>query len=214
MITSFDVTNLFPSIDVDFSLNEFEQFLSEINIASDKKSVYVEVAKVCMEQNFFQFRNEFYRVEKGTNMGNPLSSLISELFMAALERQLAEKELLPRVWYRFVDDDFAVIEKNKLNELLNALNSQFQSKKFTCETEDDDKLAILDLQVIKKPDNSLEFSIYHKPTSKMRVITSYNIALFGIKKRHFIQWQTVYVTFLSLSNTIKMNMSIWNRWPV
>lgn len=56
-----------------------------------------------MKQNYFQFRGCFYHVEKGTNMGNPLSPLISECFMASFERKLHKQNLLPRVWFRYVD---------------------------------------------------------------------------------------------------------------
>jgi hypothetical protein len=68
---------------------------------------------------------------------------------------------------------------------LSILNSQFPTIKFTCEEEIDNKLAFLDLQVIKKLDNSLEFSVYHKPTSTMRVITSDSHCPFQYKQAAF-----------------------------
>lgn len=51
-----------------------------------------------MRHSYFQFRNAIYVVEKGTNMGNPLSPLISELFMAHFEMRLKDSDMLPRVW--------------------------------------------------------------------------------------------------------------------
>lgn len=185
MMVSFDVTSLFPSIDVDLALAKFDEYLNDLDISNDRVQIYSDVAKLCMKQNYFQFRDKFYRVDKGTNMGNPLSPIISECFMATFENKLEDNDVLPRVWHRYVDDVFAVIDKNKKNEILDILNSQFPTIKFTCETEIDNKLAFLDTQVIKKDDHSLEFSIYHKPTSTMRVITSDSHCPFQYKQAAF-----------------------------
>lgn len=141
MIVSFDVSNLFPSINTLYALDEFDDFLIESDISDEKTMIYSEVARLCMKQNYFQFRDKLYHVEKGTNMGNPLSPLISECFMAVLERQLEQKGIMPDVWHRYVDDIFAVIERDKLDEILNILNSQFPTIKFTCETEIDNNIA-------------------------------------------------------------------------
>lgn len=185
IMVSFDVTSLFPSIDVNLALVEFDKYLNDSDISDDKVQIYSDVAKLCMKQNFFQFRNEFYHVEKGTNMGNPLSPLISECFMSALENKLDENGLLPRVWHRYVDDVFAVVKREKLDEILNILNSQMPTIKFTCEVEVDNKLPFLDIQVHKKLDHTIEFSIYHKPTSTMRVITSDSHCPFQYKQSSF-----------------------------
>lgn len=185
MLVSFDVVSLFPSIDVKMALMEFDKYLFDLDISDDKVKIYSEVAKLCMKQNFFQFRDVFYQVENGTNMGNPLSPLISDCFMAALERKLEDNHQLPRVWHRYVDDVFAVIERDREQEILNILNSQVPSIKFTCEIEVNNRLSFLDLQVIKKSDRSLEFAVYHKPTSTMRVITSDSFCPFQYKLAAF-----------------------------
>lgn len=78
-----------------------------------------------------------------------------------------------------------IFEREKLNEILDCLNSQFPTIKFTCENEIYNKLAFLDIQVHKKLDHSLEFSIYHKPTSTMRVITSDSHCPFQYKQASF-----------------------------
>lgn len=171
IMVSFDVVSLFPSIPVDIALSELEKYLDTVDIPNNKKEIYKNVAKLCMEQNFFQFRNKFYKVEKGTNMGNPLSPLISELFMSAFEIHLQNMGLLPRVWCRYVDDVFAIVKKDQVEEILNNLNNQFTSIKFTLEKEVEGKLCFLDLQLNKTMKNKIEVSVYHKPTSTLRFIT-------------------------------------------
>ena len=129
------------------------------------------VAKTCMNQNFFQFRDSIYKVEKGTNMGNPLSPLISEVFMASFEMSLKNRGLLPRVWLRYVDDVFAVVETNEISNVLEVLNNQFETIKFTHEEEKENILPFLDLE-LKRVNKKIEIGVHHKPTSTQRVITS------------------------------------------
>lgn len=124
-----------------------------------------------MKQSFFQFREKIYQVEFGTNMGNPLSPLIAEVFMANFEMTLKEWGILPRIWHRYVDDIYAVVHMSEVNDILEILNGQFETIKFTCEQENDQKLPFLDLELQRK-DNKIEVAVYHKPTTTMRTITS------------------------------------------
>lgn len=124
-----------------------------------------------MNQSFFQFREKIYKVERGTNMGNPLSPMIAEFFMSALEIGLKKNNLLPRVWHRYVDDVFAIVHEENIENVLNVLNSQFDSIKFTHEIANDGRLAFLDLE-IQCVRGRIEFGVFHKPTTTKRTITS------------------------------------------
>lgn len=172
VMISFDVSALFPSIPVEEALYELNEFLKQLNLSDVKRDIYFSAAKLCMEQNYFQFRNKLYKVEEGTNMGNPLSPLIADCCMSSLENKLLRQNLLPRFWCRYVDDVFAIVDKDKVNDTLNILNCQHESINFTHEVESDGKLAFLDLIVKRNTENSLEFEIFHKPTSTKIVITS------------------------------------------
>ena len=146
-------------------------FSPYVNIDDDKRQIYIQAARLCMNHNYFQFREKMYKVEFGTNMGNPLSPIIADLFMSFLEVNLKNQNLLPRVWHRYVDDVWAVIDKNEIENMLDILNKQFESINFTYETEKDGEIPFLDL-LIRRIDSKLEFAVYHKPTSTMRTITN------------------------------------------
>ena len=104
-------------------------------------------------------------------MGNPLSPLIANIFMAHFETTMALNEIFPRIWIRYVDDIFAIIKKSLLAAILHLLNSsEWSSIKFTCEEEKDQKLSFLDLTINRK-DGDLFFGIFHKPTDTLRYIT-------------------------------------------
>ena len=50
----------------------------------------------------------------------------------------------PRLWLRYVDDTFAIIEKKFLNIFFDHINNLEPSIKFTMETENDNQLPFLD----------------------------------------------------------------------
>lgn len=96
---------------------------------------------------------------------------MAELFMSRLEMKLKCEGKLPRVYYRYVDDIFAVVKESEIDLFLNVFNSQCDSIKFTCEKENNFVLNFLDLQLTRNQ-QKLDFGVYHKPTSTKRVITS------------------------------------------
>lgn len=51
-------------------------------------------------------------------MGNPMSPLVTEMFMAYVESVIEEKGIMPRIWFRYVDDVFAIMEKDKVDNTL------------------------------------------------------------------------------------------------
>lgn len=62
-------------------------------------------------------------------MGNPLSPLMSEIFMANLERKIATNNIMPRVWIRYVDVILATVkEREKEIVLLNQLHHKIKFK--------------------------------------------------------------------------------------
>jgi len=124
-----------------------------------------------MPQNIFEFRNSVYKIENGTAMGNSLSPLIAEFFMSKFEEELTQMEALPKVWIRYVDDIFSFVKKDQLQNTLNVLNSQYESIKFTVEVENENSLPFLDLR-LTRINNKIDISVYHKPTSTKRYITS------------------------------------------
>lgn len=174
IMVSFDVTALFPSVPVKEAINLLEDWLlkqSEDTTWKNKVRSYLKLTRLCMEENYFVFRGNFYKQTKGAPMGNPLSPFLCELFMANLENILKERKLLPERWYRYVDDIFSIVRKEDLPKILEAINSIHKDIKFTHEEEKDCKLPFLDLLIIREM-SSIDFEIYRKPTNTKRVIPS------------------------------------------
>ena len=119
-----------------------------------------------MKSTFFSFRGKFYHLTDGVAMGSPVSSVVANLFMEAFEqralREAKEKKVAPRVWKRYVDDVFALIKRQLAPCLLEHLNEQDESIRFTCKEEEDGRLPFLDVNV-ERSDGKLK-TIERKPT--------------------------------------------------
>ena len=59
-------------------------------------------------------------------LGSPISSVVANLFMEVFESEAIEKAerkgIAPRLWDRYVDDVFAIIERRKVGSFLQQLN--------------------------------------------------------------------------------------------
>jgi hypothetical protein len=169
-LISFDVVALFPSIPIETTLIFLKNWLEELKIEGEKIKELINLTKLCMRQNVFQFNGKYYEQINGTAMGNPLSPFLADIFMSKFETDLRKQSNFPKIWLRYVDDIFAIIDKDfNLDTFLQQINSQYTSIKFTYEKETDGKLPFLDL-LIKRIDNNLKFEIYRKKTHTYRYI--------------------------------------------
>ncbi|KAJ8948045.1 hypothetical protein NQ318_003379, partial [Aromia moschata] len=106
------------------------------------------------------YNGEYFQQHEGTAMGNSLSPFIANLFMSKFETEVKDKfEYFPRVWFRYVDDIFAVFDTKaiSLDNFVAKLNNRFPTIKFTYEVEHNEQLPFLDVLVIRNSENKLEF---------------------------------------------------------
>jgi hypothetical protein len=59
-LVSFDVTALFPNKPIDLTLTLLKRWLKLHITENNTINAYVELAKLCMQENFFQFNGQFY----------------------------------------------------------------------------------------------------------------------------------------------------------
>ena len=70
----------------------------------------------------------------------------------------------PKLWVRYVDDTFCVIERQYAEEFHKHLNSISPSITFTLEREQNQSLAFLDVKVTRNRDDTIFTTIYKKLT--------------------------------------------------
>jgi hypothetical protein len=171
LLVSFDVTSLYPSIPIDIAKQNMEDWLVSARVDMHKVNCYMEVVNLCMEENYFKFRDNVYKQTEGTSMGNPLSPMLANIYMKKFETDLSEDRRFPRCWLRYVDDIFVILKKDEIDKTLDWINKQHVNIQFTIELEVNNQLPFLDV-LVKRQEKRISFSIYRKPTNTEKYIAA------------------------------------------
>ena len=97
-------------------------------------------------------------------MGSPVSVVLAEIAMQRFENQMfanAHYQLI--IWKGYVDDAITALPTADIDTFLAYINTINQYIKFTFEKEEN-CLPFLDLLCNRKPNGSLTFNVYFKPT--------------------------------------------------
>ena len=170
VMVSFDVVGLFPNIPLDVAFTAIENFLESTSLKDSDQEILLKLSKLCMKQNIFEFRGKFYQQKTGASIGNSASPLIADFFMSQFEQKIKTESWFPRFWTRYVDDVFAIMDREKVDEVLEKLNSYYQTIEFTKELEENSRLPFLDLMLTKNDEKKIEFEIFRKPTDSQLMI--------------------------------------------
>ena len=119
-----------------------------------------------LKTTYFQFQGRFFEKLQGAAMGSPISLIVVHLYMEDFEtKAINTAEYPPRIWKRYVDDIFVVIDAAKKEGFLEHINSIDPHIQFTTEdAKTDGSIPFLHTIVMLQPDNSLLTSVYRKPT--------------------------------------------------
>ena len=99
-------------------------------------------------------------------MVSPPSPIVANLYMEHFEREaLHSGSNPPRYWYRLVDDTCVIQQSIHKQGILEHINCIDPAIKFTVEgSQGNGDIPFLDTLVTPEADNSLSFTVYHKPT--------------------------------------------------
>jgi len=89
------------------------------NINNTITEQIIHLLKVILEQNYFQYNNQFFQQYNGVTMGSPISSTLTEIYFQFIEethiKELMESQEI--IYYkRYVDDVLIIFDHNKINE--------------------------------------------------------------------------------------------------
>ena len=130
--------------------------------------------EICLTSTYFVFQEKYYRISDGVAMGSPVSSVVANLFMECLEKEVLSSSgaLRPHVWKRYVDDVFSILRRANVKDFLKYmyLNSIDDNIEFTVEEESNSRLLFLDVSVTRMETGSLQTSVFRKETHTDRVL--------------------------------------------
>ena len=73
----------------------------------------------------------------------------------------------PKIWKRYVDETITILDRSYVDCLLQHLNSQQPTIRFTMETEKDNKIVFLDSSVMREPYRRLTNSVYRNQLTQI-----------------------------------------------
>jgi hypothetical protein len=141
-----------------------------------EKDELLSLLNLILEQNYFQFKNQFYKQNDGLAMGAPTSAILAETFVQYLEHtviyQILKKHQIID-YYRYVHDILIIYNKQYTNirNTHDEFNNIHHKIKFTMEQKSLNKINYLDLTITREH-NKLTFNIYRKPTTTDSIISS------------------------------------------
>ena len=138
ILVSYDVSSLFTEVPLD---DTFDYIIEEIYTKGKlqqlgSKLLFRRLLNHVTRNTVFSFNNRLYKQIDGCGMGNPLSPVLANIFMAKLEADVVRPSN-PPFYYSYVDDCFSKREKNQPDHLFDLLNNYHPNIKFTCEENPD-----------------------------------------------------------------------------
>ena len=171
LMISFDVDNLYTNVPVHESIKIALDIIYKRDhpppIPFDRSQLK-HLLELAVTNIPFRFLNKTYVQTDGVAMGSPLGPILADIFMTNLETKLNKFSTnKPSLWIRYVDDIFCIFKKHQnINDFLKRINKWHPNITFTIEYETNDKLAFLDVLVIRdNTTNKYTTTIYRKPTN-------------------------------------------------
>ena len=153
-MASLDIENMYPSIPLDIIIQKAADLLYERHENKLSKESIKTLLEFCTKEITFSFADKLYQQNSGLAMGSPLAPILANLYFRDFETLRILSQNFPfkfKFYYRYMDDLFFVFNENYNQEdITNYFNQQDQYLKFTIETESEDSLQFLDMQVVRK----------------------------------------------------------------
>jgi hypothetical protein len=112
LLSSADVTALYPSIDIEDGMTALQWFMkNHTNISQELQSKYLKLARFVLENNYIECNgvDGFFLQKIGTAMGTDFSVLYATIVMIWLETPIInEFRIFIKLYKRYIDDIFLI----------------------------------------------------------------------------------------------------------
>ena len=166
---SFDIESLFTNIPLNETIDIcLDKLFHNSNIFHNfTKKQFKTLLDLATKETYFIFKNNTFKQIDGVAMGNPLGPTLANIFMCHHEQQWLNKcpdTIKPQFYQRYIDDTFLLFNNTQNpKQFLDYLNKQHNNIKFTFETENNNSISFLDINLTKHSDH-FETSVFRKNT--------------------------------------------------
>ena len=118
MIT-LDIKELCVNLPKQGIIQSTEIWMDRNKINADIKEQILQLLKIIIEQNYFQYNNQYFKTEKGIAMGSPISGTLAEIYLQLIEEQYIKQWIENQnitYYKRYVDEIFIIFDTSRMNE--------------------------------------------------------------------------------------------------
>ena len=138
-MVSFDFESLFTNVPIEGAVQAVLRKLeSDPTLADCTKLTPAKIADLLdfvLRSTYFQYNGSIYEQREDAAMGNPVSTVIANLYMEIFEaRAIESAPSKPKIWKRYVYDTFTILDRDRDYSFLQQLNSQQPTIRFTMKT--------------------------------------------------------------------------------
>ncbi|XP_020632842.1 uncharacterized protein LOC110069653 [Orbicella faveolata] len=139
-MVSFGVESLFTNVPIEGAAQVALRKLENDPGLSDRTNLsptqIADFLDFVLRSAYFQDNGSIYEQQDGAATGSPVSAVIANLCMEEFEElAIITANCKPKIWKRYEDDDFTILDRNNVDGFLQQLNIQQPAIRFTMEIE-------------------------------------------------------------------------------
>ena len=173
---TMDIVALYPMVPREKAEAAMRKNLEGRKIKTIPTEEVMELGKMVLDGNEFQFEGENYIQREGTAIGSKLGKNYACTYMGEWEKEVSQKAVekigkKPKWWKRFVDDVIGIWKgtKEEFLKFIEVCNENEERIKVTyeiCEKE----AVFLDVKVVRQEEGKVKTELYIKPTDRTRYL--------------------------------------------
>jgi len=173
---TIDVESLYTNINNTDGINAVKDSFQNNPDPRRSDEHLLELLKLCLENNDFEFNNEWFLQISGTAMGKKFAPNYANLFLAKWEKEALQKcPKKPSCYFRFLDDIFIIWphSRTEFEQFFEILNSHHESINLKASVQTNE-INFLDVTVFKgnrfTEKGTLDTKVYFKPTDSRQLL--------------------------------------------
>ena len=129
IMVSFDVESLFTNVSIEGAVQAaLRKLESDPSLAERTTLTPAQIADLLdfvLRSAYFQYSGSIYEKRDGADMGSLVSAVIANLYMEIFEEQAMESApCKPKIWKRYKDDTFTILDRDSVDNFLRRFNNQ------------------------------------------------------------------------------------------